>query len=492
MLRQLRALASESLVYGLSGIVSRFLNFFLVPIYTRVFAPEDYGVISLVTASMTIASIFVVLALDTAAGRWFWDTEDTADRKNTMASWAWCQLTVASLFAVVIYVLADRLGQVIVGRGDVGVYFRLAAVALPFGVLGWVTTNWLRFQRRPWTAMGYALGTSLVNILAAIVFVVLLRRGLIGVYLAQVVGGVVSTGVAVALMGDWLHPHHFSWPRLRTMLRFALPLIPSALAFWVVSFADRYFVQFYTSTGEVGLYQVGSSVAAVVAVVTGAFQQAWGPFAMSIHKQADARQVYANVLLAYLWIACWLGSALSVLAPEAIRLIATERYLGAETVISFLAFSNVMGGLVYIAAIGPTIVKSSAPIGLAALIAAGLNIALNFLLTPLLGKTGSALATLCSQATMSAYLFYRAQRMYPIPYRFGTAVMLLGLSAVVVGAAALWPFDHLWISLAFRLLLIALFIPALFLLRVVTPAQAREALRAVLQRTGRPPGSGAG
>lgn len=486
MLRQLRTLAHDSIVYGLSGIATRFLNFLLVPLYTRVFPPEDYGIISLITASMTVVSIFTVLALDTAAGRWFWDTEDVFDRKSTMASWAWCQLTVASLFAVAIYALADRLGPVITGHPGVGVYFRLAAAALPLGVLGWVTTNWLRFQRRPWVAVGYALGTSLASILTTIILVVFLRRGLVGIYLAQVVAGVVSTAGAVVLMRDWVSPSHFSWPRLLAMLRFALPLIPSALAFWVVSFADRYFVQFYTSTSEVGLYQVGSSIAAAVAVVTAAFQQAWGPFAMSIHKQEDAKPVYANVLLAYLWTTCLLGSALSILAPEAIRVIATDRYLGAETVVGLLAFSYIMNGLVYIAAIGPTIAKSSAPIGMAAILAAGLNIVFNFLLTPRFGKTGSALAAFLSQSAMPIYLFYRAQRIYPIPYRFKTAIMILALSFLVIGVAAFCSSNHLWFSLVVRFTLVSLFVPALFLLRLVTPAQARAlvhlAVVAVLQR----------
>src|SRR5579862_5762790 len=136
ILQRLRQLAVESAVYGLSGVIARFLNMLLVPLYTRIFAPADYGVMSLVMTTMAVVSIFVVLALDNAAHRWYWDTEDTSDRKSTLTSWAWCQLAVSTLVAVGIFFCADSLGRVIVGDQAAGTYFRLTAMALPLSGLG--------------------------------------------------------------------------------------------------------------------------------------------------------------------------------------------------------------------------------------------------------------------------------------------------------------------------------------------------------------------
>jgi len=332
-LPHLRQLGSETIIYGLSGVLLRFLTVFLIPIYTRIFAPEDYGVMSLIGATVAVISIFAVLALDNSAGRWYWDTEVLDDRKVTVASWTWCQLTVSSLLALMMFSMADWLGHLIIGRDDAGLYFRLAALALPLGVLGGVINSWLRMQRRPWATMVYALSITLLNILLTILLVIGLRWGLKGVYVAQLITAGVATVVAAWIMQDWLSPRFFNWKRLREMLRFGLPLIPAALAFWALNLSDRYFIEFYESTSEVGLYAVGGSIAALVAIATGAFQLAWGPFAMSIHKNPDAKQVYATVLLAYLWLACLVSSTVTLLAPEAIRLVATEQYMGASTVV---------------------------------------------------------------------------------------------------------------------------------------------------------------
>ena len=108
-LRYLRQLGQESLVYGLAGVVSKFIGFFLVPIYTRIFSPADYGVMGLITTTMAAVSIFVVLGLDSAAGRWYYDSDEIEDRKRTIATWAVTQVTVAVFFGLLIFLFAQRL-----------------------------------------------------------------------------------------------------------------------------------------------------------------------------------------------------------------------------------------------------------------------------------------------------------------------------------------------------------------------------------------------
>src|SRR5437763_1064701 len=126
MRNRLKALLSESLVYGLSGVIARFISIFFVPIYARLFTTEDYGVLSLVSSSIAVVSIFVGLGLDNSAHRWYWDTEDEIDRRKTLASWAWCQLTAATVFGGMVFLMAGWLGRHIVQRPDAGLYFRVA------------------------------------------------------------------------------------------------------------------------------------------------------------------------------------------------------------------------------------------------------------------------------------------------------------------------------------------------------------------------------
>ena len=482
MKHRLRAIASESLVYGLSGVISRFISLLLVPIYTRLFSPEDYGVMSLVGSFIAVVSILVVLGLDNSAHRWFWDTEDKQDRQRTIATWAWCQLIVSAFCGAAIFIAAEWIGHKIVGRSDAALYFRIAAVTLPLSVLGGVVNNWFRMQRRPWATMFFALGTSLLTVGLTLLFVVGMRRGLAGIYAAQVVALAVGSTIAAILLRDWVAPRFMDVSRLRPMLRYSLPMIPAGLAYWVVSFAAPYFVKAYTTTSEVGLYSIGSALAAGVALVTGAFQQAWGPFAISIHQQPDARDTYATVFLFYLWLAGAISAGLSLFAPEILRVLATAQYAGASVVVGVLALSFVMIGLTYIAATGPSIARQTGPTGIAMVSAAVLNIILNFALVPRFGMMGSAVATLISQALTPIYLFYRSQQLYPIPYRFGAGVVLFAVTLVVIAVGIKIETNSLALDIALKLALLSLFVPVFFFLKLATVQQVSGVVARSLSR----------
>lgn len=165
---------------------------------------------------------------------------------------------------------------------------------------------------------------------------------------------------------------------------------------------------------------------------------------------------------------------MALFAPEAIQLFATQQYLGASKIVGLLTFSYVMIGLTYIAAIGLAIVKTSTPTGVAVTFAAGLNIILNFLLIPSMGMMGAAIATLISQSIVPVYLFWRSQQMYPIPYRFQPAIAILGLSALLICAGTHWSSNNFLLGIGFKLSLLVLFIPAIFIFRIITLNQTKE------------------
>jgi O-antigen/teichoic acid export membrane protein len=167
------------------------------------------------------------------------------------------------------------------------------------------------------------------------------------------------------------------------------------------------------------------------------------------------------------------------LGPEILAVVATPAYAGGRGVAALLAFSFVMVGLGYIAGLGLGLARKTAPTGIAVTGAALLNLALNLVLTPRLGIEGAALSALLSQAAVPAYLFHRAQREYPIPYRFGPALGILALAAAVTWAGVSWSAGSVVATVAGKLVLLSLFVPALFVLGIVPPGQAAAVLRRV-------------
>ncbi len=349
-----------------------------------------------------------------------------------------------------------------------------ARVSLPFSVLYLVFINWLRYQRRAGMTVLYTITTSLLTILLNILLVVIIRIGVAGVYLSQLITYIFGTVLVAWVMRDWIHPARFDFSRLRQMLRYAAPLIPASVASWVVMLSSRFFIERYGGINNVAVYQLGATLAMIISLVSTAFQQAWGPFSMSIHKRPEARQVYATVFLVYTWLISAASTALAIFSPEVIRVFATSDYLDATPVVGVLAFTYLMIGLTYIANIGPSIAKVTTPAGTAIVFSAILNIGLNFLLVPRYGNVGAAVATLISQAVVPVYIFIRAHHIYPIPYNFGAASGILVFSIALIALSTLVTIPWLWLSVLFKLFLLVLYLPLLFVLRIVTPAQVKR------------------
>lgn len=480
VLRELGRLAKDSLVYGIAGMVLRFMSAFLVPIYARTFSPAEYGSLSIVLSTVALLGVVVVLGLDNSAARWYFESDDLSDRKTSFSTWAWMYLSTGLVIGIALFAAAEYVaGALLESEGETRL-FQLAAATLPANVLGHVLFVWLRVQRRAWAAVGYTLFTGVLTIVATLILVVGMDRGVAGVFESQIIAGLAGSSYAVAMMRGWLRPSWFRRERLLVMLRYAAPLIPAAFGFWVINLSDRYLLRFLASQAEVGQYQVAYSVSAITYLATAAFQTAWGPFAFSIHREPRAREVYAGALLAYGWVASLVAAGTAMLAPEVIRVIATTDYSDASVAVPWLVFAHVLLGGYYIATVGPTIVKNMRPVATAVAIGATVNLAFGAILIPPFGIAGAGASTLVAYASLSWYLFARSQILYPVPYRFAPVMGLAAWGFSMSVLASMWAPDKLWLGLISKLGLLALFVPAAIVFRLTSVADVRHGIRSFL------------
>ncbi|MDQ4121017.1 MAG: oligosaccharide flippase family protein [Acidobacteriota bacterium] len=432
----LKKLAGESVIYGLSGIISRFVGVFLVPVYTRFFVPADYGVISLVTNLFGLLTFLAVLGLDDALHRWYYESESEEDRKKTLNTFLWSYIAFAAFFSAVLAIFHNFFAARILKEPQAATPILIAAINFPLMISVVFTSNLLRIQRRAVNTSVFLLTTSLITILLNVVFVVFLRAGIVSIFYAQIITSSIATVWTLVLFKHLISPKYFDWQRWKEMISFGYPLIPANISYWVINLSGVYFIQSFANTREVGLYQVGSAVATAMALLTGAFQMAWGPFAISIHKQPDAKRIYALALQLYLGVASLAAVLLTLFASEILIILTTESYFDAYLVAGILAFNYLVIGLGYIAMIGGNIAKNNKSFGIAAVVSACLLISLNLILVPIYGKEGAAISTLVSQIVIPIAVFWQTQKFYPVPYNFGKAVLIF-LSGLSVGFGVL-------------------------------------------------------
>jgi len=437
MHKYVKELLGGSLIYGLSGMISSAIMLFLVPIYTRVFTPADYGVLNLINITYFLLTIFVIFGLDNSAALWYWDKTDEPERKKTFASWAYFSVFFSSLVAVLVLLFSEQLSVLLLKDGQYSSLLNLMAIALVFASLQKVTNMWFRVRKKPAWAMIYALIVSLTTIGLSILLVVKLDFGLRGVYWAQLGAAVVCFIISIILMNNWFLPQHFDWQRLREMLRFAVPLVPAALSFWLMNSAGSYFIQYYVDKTEVGLYQLGNTLASAVILATGAFMQAWSPFAFSIAKEENHRQTYADVFLLYTYWSSLALLGMFLFAPEVLMILAPPTFSGASSITGLLSLNIIILSLPQIIGIGCALAKTNMPHSTATIIGSIISVVLFMIMIPSAGKEGAVLATIVGNIFIFLYIYYRAQKLYFVPYNLPKAALAI-IFAVILSFLGLW------------------------------------------------------
>jgi len=432
MRTQLKGLLSDSVIYGLSGIISSFISIFLIPLYTNVFEPADYGIISILTTTSVVVHILLIFSLDNSAAVWFWDKTEISERKKTFNSWIGFIGFAGLVFAILLALLSRPLSVLFFGKTDYSVLFLIMAANFLFVGFQKVVNIWCRMLRMPVRAMFFSIFVMLITLGFNVLFILILKIGVKGVFFSQLIASFLGVFLMVILFKSWIQFSSFSLSRLKEMLKFSLPLVPANLLYWVMNMASAYFlIAFVKDNTEVGLYQLGGNVANILNLVTWAFFQAWSAFALSVSKQENAKRIYSFVFELYCIVGFFVAFSLMLGSKDILMIFTHTKYLGAATVIGLLAFNVILMGVPGIMSIANNLTKKNTSFAVAIALGSITTVILFLFLIPRYGKEGAALAMIGGNLVVPIYLGYKTQKFYYIPYNFKRIIGVVAMQFIL-------------------------------------------------------------
>ena len=430
---ELKRLGRHTAVYGLGGIVSSVLAVVLLPLYTHYLPRSAYGKVETITALTAVLAILLQLGISSAFFRFYFDTPEPAHKLTVVRTSFWFTMGMATLGLAIGTIFAKQIAHLI-GLGHSSNLVVAGAVGL------WAQTNYqqltalFRVEERS-TAYAIASVTNvLLTICATVLFVAVYHLGAIGLIVGNFTGTLLVYFGLVAYRFEQLGLE-FDRTLFRNMQKFGLPLVPAALALWVINFIDREFIIWYKGPAEVGVYSVAIKVASIVTFVMVAFRTAWPAFAYSIEDDREARRTYSFVLTYLLSFASWMALALGGLAPWWVALLTNPRFQRAQEAVALLAFAFAIFAGYTVMAIGSGRARRTQLNWVVTGTGAGVNIALNFWLIPLWGMVGAAVSTLVSYVILFIAMTIYAQHVYRVPYQWRRVCVGVGTAAALTVAA---------------------------------------------------------
>ena len=475
----MRRLARHSAIYGVGGLVSRILATLLLPLYTHYLPPSAYGQVEIVTAATAVLAIVLQMGIASAFFRFYFDAKEQAEKLTVIRTSFWFTMATATLGLALGLVFAGPISHWI-GLGHAPWLVRAGAVGL------WAQTNYqqltalFRVEERSTAYAIASVANVLVTVAAMVVFVAVFHWGAIGLVVGNFTGTLVVYLALVAYRTEQLGLE-FDRTLFRQMQHFGMPLVPSALALWMINFIDREFVSWYKGNAEVGVYSAAVKIASVITFVLIAFRTAWPAFAYSIEDDREAKRTYAFVLTYLLAFSSWAALGLGALAPWWTQLLTAPHYQRAEKGVALLAFAGAIYAGYTVLAIGSGRARKTQLNWVVTGVGAAANVGLNFWLIPKYGMVGASISTAAAYVVLFAGMTLYAQSVYPVAYQWRRVVTVVG---VAVGLDVLARASGL--SLVPSLLLVAVYPLALALLGFYLPVE-RERLRRLV-----PMGAGSG
>jgi O-antigen/teichoic acid export membrane protein len=475
-----RALGRDLAIYGLSTLLLQGATILLTPVLTRVLGPDDYGVYELLQVALGFLSIVLVLGMDIAVLKVFFDDEAMGHRQRVVST-GLAVVTLGTLVgALAIVLFVGPLSVALLGDDGQRAAIVAAAVALPATVLMTYTRQTLRIERRPWNYFVSSIIGAVAQVAVVVVLVVRTHQ-VASVFVGLTVGAVLATAYCL-----WASRHLYrpsiSASQGRSLLAFGAPLVLTGIAGWSVMFVDRLILTRFVSLEEIGFYGVANKVALVLNLVIYSFGAGWPPFILELTASdaAAAKEVRSKALNQFLVAVACVGLPAAALAPEVVRILAGPAFLPAAAVVPILVLAFLAFATLPITQIAMMVTERSKVLAPPAIAAAVVNIVGCFVLCPRFGIAGASWATVAGFGVQAVAYYVIAQRIDRVPYPIRGTLAFFGLTLPFLALG--WWQPSLAVGLLVKVPALVLFPVLLLVLRIVDRSATVDLVRRIALR----------
>ncbi len=441
----LKSLAKDTAIYGLSSIVGRFLNYLLVPLYTHYMPKEsgDYGISTNIYAYTALILVLLTFGMETTLFRF---ANDDRFRSDTVFSTAFA--TVGSLTAVFLLLIFGFIGPVSIALGYAAHpdYLLMMAVVVALDAIQALPFSYLRYQKRALRFASLKMLFILLNIAMNVIYFVLL--GKTSVFYVFLINLLCTGLITLFFIPDLFRIRwRFDGRLLRQMLSYSWPILILGIAGILNQVADKIiFPLVYPDEADanvqLGIYGSCVKIAMIMAMITQAFRYAYEPIVFSKSKDADKTQYYASAmkyfliftLLAFLCVVGWMPVLQYIIGAD---------YREGLGVVPIVMAAEIMMGIYFNLSFWYKLIDKTIYGAWFSLAGCAMLLAVNIIFIPRYGYWACAWGGVAGYGTAMVLSYIVGQIKNPIPYpmkSMGVYVLLTALFfALMQYMPAEWP-----------------------------------------------------
>lgn len=453
----IKSLAGQTVVYGMGTILPRLLNYFMVPLYTRVFEREVYGQVTELYAYVAFLMVLLTYGMETAFFRYA-QKHDARRVFNASMSIITITSAVFLLLLLVFYVPVSNWMQY-EGNSEYVLFIGLIVTldvltAIPFAMLRKLNKA-RRFSVIKLLNVSVNIGLNLLFIIvmpqkSAVMAEQLFGNGpdlLVWVFISNIAASFLS----LSMLAPSFRTFRFSLDLtlLRPMLQYALPVLVVGIAGMVNEVIDKIILKYLLpdsaeAMAQLGVYGANYKLGVLMTLFVQMFRYASEPFFFAEAEKRNAPQLFARVMN-YFVLSCLVIFLMVVFYLDLFKHFIGKDYHDGLGIVPIILMANLFYGVFYNLSIWYKLTDRTGDGAYISIAGAAVTITLNVMLIPVLGYHGAAWAHFGCYLLMMTASYVLGQRVYPIPYQTGRLVFYILFAAVLYYVSTLFGEQTLWI-----------------------------------------------
>lgn len=439
----LEKMGKHGVRFAVGLMLSQVVGFVLMPFLTRSVPRADYGTLDVLTNCARLMLLVAAMGVPSALYRAYaYSATNDPEKRRAIASGFRFVLASSALVTLVFGALAAPISVALVGTPHFAVLFVLILLTYLFGNLKNACAQVLRADYRSQQFLLVYCGEFVLCAALNLWFVVGWKLGIAGIVYSNLIGAAAALLLAVAFVPHSIAPEA-EGKQVKAMLRFGLPLVPQAIAAFLLDTLDRYlFLWLLGEHGKEvnGMYGRAYSVAGILnGVLLMPFMTLWPNLYYDLSRRPTAAQDLGRCASYYFAVGCFLAVGLSMVSEPLVQLMTDVQYHEAWRAVPILAFSLVFFGFADVTKVGMMVAGRTHWMPFLVIAALLINGLVNLGLIPKLELTGAAWSSLIAYASLALLAGLVSRRLLTVRYEWARLIKVAVACAVLLAISSAWP-----------------------------------------------------
>ena len=478
---QMKILAKETAIYGVSSIVGKFLNWMLVPLYTYVLQQQsDYGIVTNLYAWTALLLVILTYGMETGFFRFI---NKEGENPRTVYTTSLITLFTTSLLFALACVLWQTPIATLIGYPSHSEFIAILGVTVAIDAFASIPFAYLRYKKRPLQFAALKLLFVFLNIALNLFFLVLCPKiqdwsiisswynpnyGVGYVFIANILATGIQTLFLIPAVAEGFkrtedRAHIFSWDLLGQLLKYSLPLLVLGVCGIMNQTLDRILFPFlYTGEDaqtQLGIYGACFKVAMVMMMFTQAFRYAYEPFVFAKHKDRESVAAYADAMKYYIIFSYMILLGMIVYL-DLLKFIVAPSYWEGLRIVPIVLWTYIFQGVYFNLSFWYKLTDKTQWGAYFSLLGVAITFGLQVVFVPCIGYMASALSSTVCYLVIMLLSYLVGRRHLTIPYdlrRIGMyTLVILTLLAVYYLLAHLLPMND-WTKMGIGTILLIIY-----------------------------------